>query len=85
MYIAVYNLYVYGRQLKILYNTSNFFGALKRTSVAHLFLWRTEVLVSYRNLNSVAHEKVRHRDLIFVVKFLRRTIHVPQNLFLVRH
>jgi hypothetical protein len=53
--------------------------------VAHLFLWRTEILVRHRNLNSVAHEKVRHRNLIFVAKFLWRTIHAPQNLFLVRH
>jgi hypothetical protein len=67
------------------YNTSKFCGALKINSVAHAFLWRTEAPVRHKNLNSVAHGSVSHRNLIFVATFLWRTPHAPQNPFLVRH
>jgi hypothetical protein len=40
MYIVVYNLYVYSRQNKIVYNTSKFCGAP--------FLWRTDASVHHK-------------------------------------
>jgi hypothetical protein len=39
-------------------------------------------LVRHRNLNSVAHGLVRHKNLIFVAKFLWRTAHAPQNMYI---
>jgi hypothetical protein len=48
MYIVVYNLYVYSRQYKIVYNTSKFCGAPNTNSVVHLFLWRTDASVRHR-------------------------------------
>ena len=42
-------------------------------------------LVHHRNLNSVAHGQVRHRNLIFVATFLWRTTRAPQKPIFVRH
>jgi hypothetical protein len=49
MYIAVYNLYVYSMQYKIVYNTRKFCGVLITNYVAHQFLWRTKALVRHKN------------------------------------